>query len=255
VALANTVSTALKVRYQRSVLGFLWTLLNPLLTLTVMTLVFSVLLNRPLKSFTVYLFAGLVPWQFYAGSLNNGAKSLISNQSLIRKMFVPKLMFPISELLVSAINLGCAMAALFLLLQFIGASVHPQLVLLPVATLLLMMFTLGLGLMLMVLNTFYRDLEHVISVILRMWFYMSPVFWYVRDFEGREGMLGRNPYFDAVILLNPMTHFLEMFHCIFRFGRWPGIDLWAPVIVLAVAMLLAGYVVYKRYEDKLIFRL
>ena len=160
-ALKFLVGTKLRVLYQRSFLGFLWVLLNPLLNLTVTALVFSVLMNRPIKTFTIYLFSGLIPWQFFRSTLKQGSRSIISNQGLIRKILVPKLIFPLADLGNNLVNMVFSMVAMFLLLQFIGASIHPQLVLLPIAMLFFMGFTFGITLILMVLMTYYRDIQPV----------------------------------------------------------------------------------------------
>lgn len=248
-ALRHLVSSQLTVRYQRSTLGFLWTLLNPILHLAVMACIFSVLMNRPLKTYTVYIFAGMLPWQFFSGTLSNNAKSLIVKQSLIRKMYIPKLVFPVADMFLNAITMCFAMTALFLLLQGIRAPIYIQLVLLPPAIVLLMIFSFGLSLILMVLNTFYRDLEHIISVVLRAGFYLSPILW-----EPLE-QLGKNKHFDLAARLNPMYHMLELFHCIFSYGSWPSMQLWLISYTLALVALLVGFLTYKKYEHKLIYRL
>ncbi|MBS3821846.1 MAG: ABC transporter permease [Phycisphaerae bacterium] len=258
MALANMVGTRLKVRYQRSFLGFLWTLLNPLLMLAVLSIVRSVWRGRSISEVIMYLFAGLLPWQFFSATISHNATAMVSNQQLIRKIYVPKLVFPTAGALVNAVNMVFAMAALFVLLQLVGAPVATQFVLLPIAIGLLLVFSLGLGLVLMVLTTFYRDMEHMISVVLRAGFFLSPILWEV---GGRHGMRGRSEWFDWIIRLNPMTYMLELFHTIFyyhttpHYPDWPSMEHWLILICLTVGAALLGYAVYKKYEPKLIFRL
>jgi ABC-2 type transport system permease protein/lipopolysaccharide transport system permease protein len=248
-ALVHLIASRLSVRYQRSALGFLWTLLTPLLNLSVQAVIFSMLLNRPLRTYAVYLFAGMLPWQFFAATLSNGARSMITNEDLIRKMYVPKLLFPLATMLGHAIDLLFATVALFLLLQVIRAPIHPQLVVLPVAIALVMLFAMGLALILMVLNTYYRDVEQVIPVALQAWYFASPVLWHV-DWAGeRAGQLAR------LVSLNPMAHLLEPFHAIFSDGVWPSAAQWGSAGLLAGGTMLLGYLVYKQYEERLIYRL
>ncbi len=247
--LRNFVRAQLKVRYQGTVLGFAWALLNPLLTMVILAVVFSTLLNRPLRTFTIFLFSGLLPWQFLSDTVTNGASSLIRNQYLMRQIYVPKLLFPLSAMSVAVINMMLAMAALFLILQFIGAPILPQLILLPIGAILLITFTLGITLLLMTLNTFYRDITHMISVILRGWYFASPILYRPEDISSRNETVG------SILQLNPMTHLLTIFHSIFIDGRWMGADVWLPAIAFAVGTLILGYAVFKINERKLIFRL
>jgi len=248
-ALANLVSTRFAVLYQRSALGFLWTLANPLLHLAALGAVFSFLLERPLREYTLYLFSGQLPWQLVAATLSQGAASLVANQGLLRRMYVPKLLFPLTVAIVNVVNVVLAMAALFILLALAGAPVHPQLVLLPAAIALLATFSLGLALALAVLNTVYRDVGHVLDVALRLWFFLSPVLW-------EPAVLGRRGgWVAAAIAANPLTHFLALFRCALFEGAWPPAALWLTTCGLACGALALGYAVFKSAESRLIFHL
>ncbi|MGZ3416193.1 MAG: ABC transporter permease, partial [Isosphaeraceae bacterium] len=141
----NLVIQDLRVRYQRSVLGFFWTLLNPLLMMAILSWVFSVLF-RSIENYPVYLFAGLVPWSFLSGSVNECALCIIANEGLIRKIFVPKLVFPLARILINLVTLLLSMGSLFLLLWPLGARPSLPMILLPAAILLFVDFTLGLSL-------------------------------------------------------------------------------------------------------------
>jgi ABC-type polysaccharide/polyol phosphate export permease len=191
----------------------------------------------------------MIPWQFFDAVLKQGSRSIIRNQSLIRKIYIPKLVFPVADIGNELFNLLFSLCAMFLLLQLIGAGIHIQLVLLPLALFCLTLFSLGITLLLMVLTTFYRDVEHMIDVLLRLLYFLSPILWETERFAGRAW------YFDAVIKLNPMTYMLGPFHSIFRYGQWPPLNTWIVAVSLALISSICGYVVYKRYENKLIFRI
>ena len=253
-ALAYLVHSHLKIRYQRSALGFCWTLLNPLMMLSVLAVVFSTLLNRPLRSFTVYLFAGMLPWGFFSSLVLGGAQSLIRNETLVRRIYVPKLLFPMVVLVESAVNMVFAMAALFLLLLAIRISVNVQLVLLPAAFVLLAAFALGVTLVLMVLNTFFRDIEHMLQVVLRVWYFASPILY------EPERIIAKSRIGAVLLRFNPLTYILDIFHCAFcsegpDWPRWPAASTWLVASAFSFGFLLLGYGAYKLYEEKLAFRL
>ena len=242
-ALFCLVVAELKTRYQRSVLGFLWTLLNPILMLAVLAVVFSQVLKLNMNDYALYLFSGLIPWQFFSAAITNGGRSLLANESLIKKIEVPKFLFPLSSLLVAGVNMVFAIAALFLLFAFIGASIRPQLVLLPAAVVLLGAFTLGLAMIAMTLVSRYRDFEHIISVFLQAGYFLCPIL-YPTDFVKQ---------YPFLMTLNPMAYQLAFFHDAFYYGIWPGWSEWALAAGCSAASLALGYAVYKHYESKYVF--
>ncbi|MFB3893959.1 MAG: ABC transporter permease [Phycisphaerae bacterium] len=250
-AMANFVIAQLKVRYQRSTLGFLWTLLNPILTMTVLALVFSQILGTRLDDYVLYLFSGMIPWQFFSACVESGSRSLIAKEHLIRKVRVQKLIFPLSDVLVAAVNMCFAMTALFIILECLGAAglvkvaLHAQLVLLPAGMLFLMLFSFGAALVAMTLVTRFRDFEHVIGVLLQAFYFTCPILYTPK-------LLG-----DYAFLLrfNPMAHLLAFFQDALYHGRWTQPEHWVAAPASALGMLVIGYVVYKRHEHDYIFLL
>jgi ABC-2 type transport system permease protein/lipopolysaccharide transport system permease protein len=241
----NMVTQDLRVRYQRSVLGFFWTLLNPILMMATLTVVFSQVIQQEPKAYAIYLCAGLVPWGFFSGSLSECAFAIIMNEGLIRKIYLPKLIFPLVRVLIALTTFILSIVALFLLLIPLGARFSLPMLLLPVVILLFLVFTLGLGLIVATLNTFYRDCGHLVSVFLQAWYFATPIIYVITEFDGR------NRWF----LLNPVLPFIRMFQEIIRFGKWPGLTLLCVAAGLATVSLGVGYAAFKSHEDKLIFRL
>jgi ABC-2 type transport system permease protein/lipopolysaccharide transport system permease protein len=243
----NFVTGQLKIRYQRSALGFLWTLLNPILMMTVLTLVFSQVLrwDKPITDYALYLFSGMIPWQFFAACVDNGSRSLICNEHLIRKVPVQKMIFPLSDVLVAGANMIFAMIALSILAQLFGAQLHVQLVLLPVGLLLLGMFAYGTTLVAMTLVVRFRDFEHMLGVFLQAFYFMCPILYPPQMVER----------YRPLLQLNPMTHILGFFQGAIYDGTWPSGWSWLAAWASAVGMLVIGYVIYKWYEDEYIFRL
>jgi ABC-2 type transport system permease protein/lipopolysaccharide transport system permease protein len=242
----NLVTQELRVRYQRSVLGLFWTLLNPLLMLLTLSWAFSNLF-RTIPNYTLYLFAGMVPWGFMNGSLNECATCIIQNEGLIRKIYVPKLVFPMSRVLINLVTLHLSLVALFLvLIPSGGARLTVSLVLLPLAIGLYGLFTLGIGLAVATANTFYRDCGHLVSVFLQAWYFASPVLYKAEDFPASAQWRFR---------LNPAYYFLELFHDIVYSGRWPQFGSLVLASAIALASLGIGYAIFKSQEDKMVFRL
>lgn len=243
--LRNLVATQLKVRYQRSTLGFLWTLLNPILMLSVLAVVFSQMMRMNLAEYAVYLFSGLVPWQFFAGAVTDGSRSLITHEILVKKVDVRKLVFPLSDVLVAGVNMVFALVALFILFQFVGAKMHVQLILLPVGLFYMALFAFGVALLLMTLVIYFRDFEHITIVLLQAFYFACPIIY-------PPGMVGR---FQGLLRFNPMTHLLRFFQCAIYYGDWPSPETWVGATVSAFVALAAGYVAYKRCEQDYVFRL
>ncbi len=244
----NMVVQELRVRYQRSFLGFVWTLLNPILMLATLSWVFSQMMAKAsaMEHYALFLFAGMVPWGFLSISLNDCAFSIISNEGLIRKIYLPKLVFPLVKVLIALVTFILTLAALFLLLFPLGARPSFSLLFLPVAISLLAMFALGLGLIVATLNTFYRDCGHLIAVVLQAWYFATPILFPIEQF---------GPSRQWLLRLNPAFSFIEIFHDILYAGDWPRIGLVATAAAIAVASLGIGYATFKSQEDKMVFRL
>jgi ABC-2 type transport system permease protein/lipopolysaccharide transport system permease protein len=242
----NMVIQELRVRYQRSALGFLWTLLHPILMMTTLTLVFSQLFKTTAKDYAIYLFAGMVPWGFLAASLNECAFCIILNEGLIRKIYLPKLVFPVAKVLVNLSTFLLSLGALFILLKPLGAPISWSLVFLPVAIAAFAAFALGLGLIVATANTFYRDCGHLVTVFLQAWYFATPVI-YESKFIPEEVRWR--------FWLNPAFPFVTMFQEILRDGRFPGLSTVLAAVGFAAMSLGVGYVAFKSHENKLVFRL
>jgi ABC-2 type transport system permease protein/lipopolysaccharide transport system permease protein len=224
-------------------LGFFWTLLHPILMMTTLTIVFSQVLQIQIENYAVFLFSGMVPWSFLSGSLNDCAFSIISNEALIRKIFLPKLVFPLTRVLINMTTFILSMVALFLILKPMGARVTPPLLLLPLAIGLLGAFTLGLGLVVATTNTFFRDCGHLVSVFLQAWYFATPIIYPSKTMPPWR------------LWINPAFPFIKLFQEILFEGNWPDPLLFLVAAGIATASLGIGYVAFKCHEDKFVFRL
>ena len=242
----NMVVQELRVRYQRSILGFFWTLLNPLLMLATLSLVFSQLVKTPDQHYPLFLLAGMVPWSLLSVSLNDSAMCIIANEGLIRKIYIPKLVFPLSRVLIALVTFVFSLGAMFVLLLPLGARPAWSMLALPVVIALFAVFTLGLSLIVATANTFYRDCGHLISVFLQAWYFLTPILYPTSGFPENGRWIFR---------LNPAYYFIELFHDVLYSGRWPRLGLWSMSAAIAAASLGVGYAIFKSHEDKMVFRL
>jgi ABC-type polysaccharide/polyol phosphate export permease len=240
----NMVAQELRVRYQRSILGFFWTLLNPLLMMATLSWVFSYLM-KDFENYPLFLFAGMVPWSFLSGSLNDCASCIIVNEGLIRKIYMPKLVFPIARVLTNLLTLVLSLAAMYLLLLPMGARLTPSIVCLPIVIGVFAVFALGLGFMVATANTFYRDCGHLVSVFLQAWYFATPIMFPLETFKEAQWKF----------LFNPALYFVELFHDVLYKGRWPQMGMLAAAVLIAATSLGIGYATFKSHEDKMVFRL
>lgn len=241
----NMVGQELRVRYQRSVLGFFWTLLNPILMMLTLTVVFSQLLGQNPREYAILLFSGMVPWGLLSAGLGECAFCIIMNEGLIRKIYLPKLVFPITRVLINLVTTMLSLVALFLMLAPLGAPISASMVLLPLLLALFAVFTLGLGLVVATLNTFYRDCSHLVAVFLQAWYFATPILYPAKQLKDVPWLLW----------LNPAYPFIRLFQVVISDGAWPSLSLFATAVALAAASLGVGYAAFKSNEDKLIFRL
>jgi ABC-type polysaccharide/polyol phosphate export permease len=244
----NMVTQELRVRYQRSILGFLWTLLNPLLMLATLCVVFSHVFRTELKNYPLYLMAGMVPWSFLSTCLNDSAVCIIVNEGLIRKIYLPKLVFPLSRVLIGLVTFIFSLGAMFLLLWPLGARPSLSMLFLPMVIGLFATFILGLSLIVATANTFFRDFGHLVSVFLQAWYFVTPIIYPVDGETFPESA-------QWMFRLNPAFYFVELFHDILYSGQWPRLGLLAVATVIATASLGVGYAIFKSHEDKMVFRL
>lgn len=244
--IGNMVAQELRVRYQRSILGFFWTLLNPILMMLTLTVVFSKLLNRGAEQYAIHLFAGMVPWTLFSQTINECAFCVITNEGLIRKIYLPKLIFPLVRLLVNLTTFALSTAAMFVMLVPLGARFSWAMLLLPVVALLFASFTLGLGLAIATANTFYRDCSHLVGVVLQAWYFATPII-YELDLMPADARWK--------FWLNPAFPFIRLFQVIIQDGRWPDLATFGLAVGIAGTVLGVGYAAFKSYEDQLIFRL
>ncbi|MBM3700839.1 MAG: ABC transporter permease, partial [Actinobacteria bacterium] len=165
----------LKVKYRGSVLGFFWSLLNPVLMMLVYSFVFSMILRQGIQEFAIFLLCALLPYNFFSNSVNYGSGSIISNANLVKKIYFPKEIIPLSIVLSNLINFLLELVVLFIVLSIFGYKFYMYLYLLPVVILVQVLFVSGISMLISALNVFFRDLQHLITILMLVWFFATPI--------------------------------------------------------------------------------
>lgn len=234
------VTKELKLRYRRSVLGFAWTMLNPLLTMLILTLVFSHAMRVQLESFPAYVLCALLPWNFFAQSLVGGSQSLLSNESLLRTVKVPRAIFPISMVVSHLVNLTLALVPFALVLLWQGVPLTAVAPLALVSLFFLALFTTGVVLAFSAWTVFFRDLTQLLEVGLPALFYLTPIIYPL-------SILPEN--YRRFFEWNPLTRFITPWRTLLLDGTLPPFsDFWIPA-ALAVGAFAIGVAVFRRYEN------
>jgi ABC-2 type transport system permease protein len=234
----------LKVRYRRSAIGFLWTMLQPLLTMLVLTLVFSAIFRFEVANYPVYALAGIMFWNFFSQSITSSMNSLRANAQLLTKLPVPKAVFPLATVIAGVVNLLFALVPLLAILLVTGHPIRPAMLFLPVAILLAALFTLGAGLLLSPMAVFFYDTIEMIGVLMTLLMYMTPVFYPMKIVPEK--------YLWAV-RFNPIRSVLEVFRDPIYFGKVPPASHLMVAAVVTALALLAGVVAFRRSSDRIPF--
>lgn len=242
------VSRDLKVRYRRSAIGFLWTMLQPLLMMLVLRTIFSSLFQAKSmevpQNYEIYALAGLLFWNFFSQSIVASMNSLRGNAQLLQKLPVPKAVFPLATVLSGLVNLLFALLPLVVLLVVTGHPLKPALLFLPVAIFIVALFTLGAGLLLSPLAVFFSDVVELIGVLLMLMFYLTPVI-YPKDIVPES--------FRWVVRFNPIRSILEVFRDPIYQGEIPPLSHLTVSVVIALLALVVGAWVFRRSSDRIPF--
>ncbi len=244
--LSQLVGRDFKTKYKRSVLGVLWSLLNPLLTMFVQYIVFSELFRWDIDNYAVYLLVGSVMFNFFAESTNQALISITGNASLITKVYVPKYIFPVSKILSSCINLGFAMIVLFLIVFTQGLKPNVYYFLIPYAVMCMVMFATGVGLVLSSMMVYFRDTQFLYGVVLTLWTYLTPLFY-------PESIIPDK--FMIIMQCNPMYHFIRYVRNILIDGSLPTMKAHLICGVFACVPLIIGIQVFKKAQKNFILNI
>lgn len=233
----------IKVKYKKSVLGLLWTLLNPLLTMIVMTIVFSNLFRFDIENYPVYLITGQVMFNFISESTNMAMTSINDSASLLKKVYIPKYIFPISKGLSSFVNLVFSLLAVLFLIIFMKIKINIAMIFSILSLGYILVFALGIGLILVSINIFFRDTQHLYGVVLTAWMYLTPIFYPISIVPEQ---------YKWIINLNPLYYMIEHFRQCMMYGTIPNLQLNVTCMLYAVCAFVIGLGIFYKTQDKFI---
>lgn len=251
--LFNLVSKEFKLKYRRSVLGVLWSLLNPLLMMIVMSLIFTNIFrfSFDMYPFAVYLILGQTLFAIFQDGTVGSMRSIVDAAPLIKKVHVEKIVFPTEKVIFAIVNFGFSLIAIALVMIYFGMVPSWHIIGVPVLIVLLGVFTLGVAYLVSALTVFFRDIEHLWTVLMTIWFYFTPIFW-PYDALANNGL----SWVYSLVQCNPMYHFVSCFRQLITGVSLPS-DLSIMVefgicTIAAVVAIALGLLVFKKLEKKFI---
>ena len=247
----NLVARNLKVRYRNSVLGVVWSLLNPLLMMLVFTAVFTVMRGEDVGIYPVFILVGLLPWQFFANSVGGATGSIVSNAPLINKVYFPREILVLSEVLSQLVNFLIALLVLVPILLLFHIAFTPWILLLPLMIVIQFIFTLGIAFIVATANVFYRDVQMIMEVVLLAGFFLTPVFYSLDILPRSYQLFGINlDIWRLVRYLNPMASIIDNYRVIVFYGAPPAWDFVFRTFITAIFFLATGLFVFYRYHTR-----
>lgn len=238
--LSELIARDIKTKYRKSILGVLWTILNPLFMMIVLSVVFSNLFKFDIEYFPVYLLSGQLIFNFFSESTTNAMGAIIANGPLIKKIYVPKYMFVISRIFSSSINLLASFTALIFVMLAMRVDLHYTVLLVPIPLIFIIFFSLGIGLILSAIAVKFRDIVHLYSVFVTALMYLTPVIYPMSILP---------EWLEKIVLINPITNILIMFRDVMMNNTVPSItSIVIAIVETAIALACGLYVFYKSQD-------
>lgn len=238
------VSRDIKIKYRRSVLGYVWSVLNPLMIMMVMVIVFSTMFKRSIDNFPVYLLTGQIMFNFMNTSTHQAMNSIVGNASLLKKTYVPKYIFTLSKITSGLVDFVFSLGALLIVMVFTKTTFSWHIVLFPFIAVQLYIFCVGLGLILAEATVFFRDIQYIYSVITTAWLYLTPMFYPITALPEKLQYV--------ISHFNPMYYYIEQFRDIILYGQIPELRLVVGGILIAFAVLVIGIWRFLKKQDDFI---
>ena len=244
--LRNMISTELKLRYRDSVLGFLWSVLNPLFFLLILAVVFSKIMRIQIPNYPIFLLAGLTSWQMLQQTVVIATASIVANQGIFKKIYVPKIVFPLANVLARYVDHLILTAVLFVFMIIFKMPIRWPLLLVPVLVALHFLFSLGLSLITSVIYIKIKDIQHILGILFQALFYITPILYSPENLP---------PAFRPLFTYNPFYYFVQCFRYPIFNGALPPLNDFLVLCGLTVAALAAGLALFYKKEKYFIFHM
>lgn len=239
--LKTNVKKDVRGKYKGSFLGVLWSFINPLLSVIVYAIVFHYIMRFNIDHYLIYLIAGIIPWTFFTSAINTGMNSILFNADIIKKVYFPRLILPISSVTSCLVNflISCIIILLFVVFSGIGISIY--LVFLPIVVIIQYVLCLGIAFILSAIEIYVKDVEHIINFIISMLFYVTPIL-YTPDYVPSN--------MKFILKLNPMAYIIDAYHSVFYYKSMPNLFELGIVFVFSLLVLLIGYHIFQKLQRK-----
>jgi len=250
----NLTLRELRGKFKRSVLGWLWSVINPLASIAIYTIVFGVFFGveapvgdpSGLESYGFFLVCGLLPWTFLTNSLNGAAQSITANEGLVKKVYFPRAVLPGSSTLAWLASFGVELSVFGVILLAWGNMILPWIPVVLVLMAIETAFIFGLGLVLAAGNAYFRDVQHFLTIILNIWFYSTPILYPSTLLDGQPAWARL-----VVLELNPMSTFVDSYRDVLYHLRMPTPTQWVLMTLMAAGSLAIGIATFRHFEPKL----
>ena len=237
--LNTSIKKEIRGKYKKSFLGILWSFLNPLLMLMVYAIIFTIILKSPEKNYVMFLMTALIPWTFFTTVVTQGASTIIANGNILKKVYFPREILPISTVTSGLVNFLISCIIIFVFLVFTGIGFSKYLLLLPFVILIEYLFLLGIVFILSSVTVYLRDLEHIIGVVIQALFYGTPIVYSLSTIPEN---------FLWVFRLNPMAYIVQGYRDILYYQTMPDLKGLFFILALSLGLVIIGYQIFNRLQ-------
>ena len=237
--LKTNVQKEIRGKYKGAWLGVFWSLLNPLLLLTVYSIIFPLILRIEIENYTMYLCVALLPWTYFTSSISSGIVSMIANGNIIKKVYFPREIIPISVVISATVNFLISCIVILLFLIFSGLGITWTILLFPLILLLQMLITLAITFIFSAFVVYVRDLEHLVSIALMVLFYGTPIVYTMESIP---------EHLRWILKLNPMTHVIEAYRDILYYQRIPDMKNILILFIISIIGVIIGYKIFNKLQ-------
>ncbi len=239
--LKTSVKKEIRGKYKASFLGVLWSFINPLLQVIVYAIIFPFLMRNTGEHYIIYLVTGIIPWTYFVNVLNSCVTSIKANSGIIKKVYFPRVILPLSSALSGLINffISCVIILVACLVSGVGISWH--IILVPLIALIEGIFALGVGLILGAIDAYFQDMEYIVGFITQLWFYGTPIVYYLSSFN-TTSMIA------TLVTLNPLTTIMNSYRAVFMEHVIPDMQALGIVGLISLVVLCIGYLIFSKLE-------
>jgi len=246
--LVNLIKRDISVKYRRSILGILWSVLNPLFMMVIITTVFSKLFARGVENFHIYYLTGITIYNFINDATTSSLTSIVSNAGLLKKVYIPKYIFPIEKVIFSLVNVMFSMIAVFIVMAFTGIKISLVTFLFPIPLFYTFVFSIGISLALSALTVFFRDILHIYGLIMMAWMYATPLIYPIE-------LVNSSPTLSIIIKYNPMYYLVTYFRDLLMYNKMPTMELNIICVTISLISLIIGIIIFNKAQDKFVLHI